>query len=371
MPLRFTLFLLVIVISACSSNKPSNETPFINPTVKQADEPTGILKRRVVLLGDAGHSAIEPLQASLQVAVEQAQLSPEQTSVVMLGDNIYYFGFPEKEDGQQDYTDDQLEDISHLEAQLQIAKRSGAEIFVVPGNHDWYAEQVDSQAAYISNYANSHNIKASFVPHQLGQAPHPEIIHRAGISIVFLDSMWLIKAQEDQYQNAMNHLHDLLTEASQQHPDNIILVTAHHPIETMGPHNRYYTSSAYKTMIAAYELFAENDQDTDHPRYQRLIDGMELTLSRFDKVIYAAGHDHSLQIFKDSQDKAPQYRIVSGAANTSKISGVGTNENTQFALAHEGLMVLDVYDNGAVLKVFAINQAEPVHQQWLWRSKAQ
>jgi hypothetical protein len=123
--------------------------------------------------------------------------------------------------------------------------------------------------------------------------------------------MWLIKANEPEFQDAMVHLNNLLASAQQKHPDNLILVTAHHPIETMGPHNKYYTSAYYKTAITVLSLFVENDQDTDHSRYQRLIDGLELTLGRFDKVVYAAGHDHNLQVFKDQADKAPQYRLVS------------------------------------------------------------
>ncbi len=307
----------------------------------------------------------------MQVALDRAKLAPELTSVVMLGDNIYYFGFPNKDEDQTEYTDSQLEDISHLEAQLQIAKHSGAEIFVVPGNHDWYAEQVDSQAQYIEDYASTHNIKAHFVPHQLEQDPLPEIIHRESVSIIFIDSMWLIKADDEQYQKALSTLNQLMLEARQQYPDNLILVTAHHPIETMGPHNRYYTSFAYHAFIATVELFMENDQDTDHPRYQRMITGLEQSLAQFDKVVFAAGHDHNLQIFKSPEDKAPEYRLVSGAANTSKITGVGTNENSQFALAREGLMEMEIYDNGILLNVYAIDQTQPVHQQWLWQSPAQ
>ncbi len=340
--LRLAALLFILLASACSLNKPSNETPYIKQGLQQAEQSQGELKRRVLLLGDAGHSAIDPLQASLQKAVERANQAPGKTTVVMLGDNIYYYGFPNMEEGQLQYNKSQLEDISNLEAQLQIAKLSDTEMFIVPGNHDWYAEQVDSQAQYIEDYAKENTISAEFTPHQLNADPLPEIIHRDGISIVFVDTMWMIKAKDKPFQNAMQHLDSLLQDTAQQHPDNIILVTAHHPIETMGAHNRYYTSFGYRTFIAAIELFMENDQDTDHPRYQRLIEAMEQTLDNHQKVVYAAGHDHNLQVCKDSSGKAPQYRLVSGAANTSKITGVGSNENTEFALAQEGLMEMDI-----------------------------
>lgn len=363
---RLALLVSISLLAACGTNLPSHEeAPFIKQqAVVSAGE--GQLKQRVLLLGDAGHSSIDPLQASLSKAQTRASQFPDKTAIVMLGDNIYYLGFPNKEEGQTEYTESQLEDISHLEAQLTVAKNSGAEIFIVPGNHDWYATQVDSQAAYVEKYALDNNVRAVFAPHALGQAPMPEVIHRDGISLVFIDSMWMIKADEAQYQLAMMKLNELLDETSKNHPDNILLVTAHHPIETMGPHNKYYTSNGYKAAIAVISMFSENDQDTDHPNYRRLIDGMELTLARYPKAIYAAGHDHNLQVFEDGEGDSPQYRLVSGAANTSKISGVGTNDNSLFALAQEGLMELDILDNGVVLRVFSINQEQPVFESRLF-----
>ena len=68
----------------------------------------------------------------------RASMLPEQTIVIALGDNIYYEGFPRKEAGQQEWTDDQLESISYLDAQLKVAEVSGASLYLVPGNHDWF-----------------------------------------------------------------------------------------------------------------------------------------------------------------------------------------------------------------------------------------
>jgi hypothetical protein len=368
MTFRLASLLLVVLISACSTQQANNETPYTKPGLEPFDPQTGQLKQRILLLGDAGHSALNPLQASLSKAVERASIAPQQTSVIMLGDNIYYFGFPKKDDGE-DYSKSQLEDISHLEAQLQIAKRSGAEIFVVPGNHDWYAEQVDSQSKYIDDYAQQHAIKAQFAPHQLDANPMPEVVHRNGVSIAFIDSMWMLKIDDELFQTAIDHLDQLLAQTTQQHPDNLLLITAHHPIETMGPHNLYYTSVGYKAFITVINVLGLNDQDTDHPRYQRLITHLESTLAKYDKTVYAAGHDHSLQVFKDSTGTSPQYRLVSGAANSSKITGVGSNDNTEFALSQEGFMELDILDNGILLRVYDIYNDQPVHQQWLWKAE--
>ncbi len=364
------IILLATLISACVSTEPSHDTPYTKPGIEQAQNSPAIeqLQSRVLLLGDAGHSSFEPLQASLQKAVERAEQAPDKTSTVMLGDNIYYFGFPNKEAGQTEFTEAQREEIRYLEAQLEIAKRSGSEMFVVPGNHDWYAGQVDSMGEYITHYASDNNLKASFQPNKPGEAPVPTVAHRDGVSLIFLDSMWLIKTNEAEFQDNMRDLNQLLQDTRAEYPDNLIIVTAHHPIETMGPHNRYYTSAAYKTFIYTVGMFGDNDQDTNYPTYRRLIDGIELTLKRYQKVVYAAGHDHSLQVFKDPAGKAPEYRLVSGAANTSKLTGVGHNDNTQFAYSQEGLMEIDVYPQGVLLKVYTIDSNEPVFSQWLYKA---
>ncbi|ARN74775.1 metallophosphoesterase [Oceanicoccus sagamiensis] len=365
MRLKVTGLCLIVLLSACSTNKPANTSPYINAELAQVSPQTAPLKQRILLLGDAGHSAIDPLQPSLEKAINRATLAPEKTTVVMLGDNIYFFGFPNKDEDEQ-YSASQLEDISHLEAQLQIAKRSGAEMYIVPGNHDWYADQVDSQAQYIEDYARDNQLQAEFAPHRVNADPLPEIIHRDGISIVFLDSQWLIKAEETSYQQAIEHLEQLLQTTARDYPDNLLLLTAHHPMETMGPHNGYYTHRGYQFAMFMLELFRENDQDIEHPRYQRMINDMERLLAD-KKSVFAAGHDHSLQVFKDPEGNGPQYRLVSGAANTSKVSGVGTSDTTDFALSQEGFMELDILANGILLKVYDIYNEQPVHQQWLWQ----
>ena len=75
-------------------------------------------------------------------------------------------GFPRKEAGQQEWTDDQLESISYLDAQLKVAEVSGASLYLVPGNHDWYATEVDSQALYIEQYGRENNANVFFEPRE-------------------------------------------------------------------------------------------------------------------------------------------------------------------------------------------------------------
>jgi hypothetical protein len=60
----------------------------------------------------------------------------------------------------------------------------------------------------------------------------------------------------------------------------------------------------------------------------------------------------------------PDYQLVSGAAHQSKVSGVGHNDNTLFAVSTEGLMKLSVYSEGATIEVIS-STGDLLHRQWL------
>ncbi|MGB1342025.1 MAG: metallophosphoesterase [Pseudomonadales bacterium] len=356
----------------------SHSTPYLRDDVISIDAPQSAPVWEVLLMGDAGDATLVPWHKTLEMAAEMAAQKPDQTSVVMLGDNIYFFGYPNLDEGQTEYDQDQLELIDRLDAQLQVSKHSRAELFLVPGNHDWYAEQVDTQAEHVLSYAQRHGASVSFLPWVKGGQPLPEVIHRAGISIIFIDTQWLITADQAGFDQAMHRLEQLLARTHAEHPNNLILATGHHPIQTMGPHAQYYTSRGYAFFMELVGLFTESDQDTHNPPYRRLIAGLNEAFTVDAKVVYAAGHEHSLQVFealsaappaKESSSRGTlkigaDYQLVSGAAHRNKVSGVGHNDNTLFAVATEGLMKLSIYSEGTTVEVIS-SDGKLLHRQWL------
>ncbi|MFB1035885.1 MAG: hypothetical protein QMC38_11120, partial [Sinobacterium sp.] len=140
------ILLLVAAVIINPTINPSHDKPYlalvdekISPMPNNAD-----VLQRVILIGDAGHSALDPLQHSIQKIISRAKISPEKTTIVALGDNIYMAGYPQLEDQQVAFDKGQLKSISFLDAQLEAAKQSGARMILVPGNHEWYATEVDS-----------------------------------------------------------------------------------------------------------------------------------------------------------------------------------------------------------------------------------
>jgi len=85
-----------------------------------------------------------------------------------------------------------------------------------------------------------------------------------------------------------------------------------------------------------------------------------------DKVIYAAGHDHSLQVFEFDNEGKEQIALVSGAANHNKISAVGEASDNIFALSDIGFMVVDVYQHSSELKIYTSEKGQVVFNKILF-----
>ncbi|MFT5482581.1 MAG: hypothetical protein ACI9GW_001232 [Halieaceae bacterium] len=366
--LLLVIVVLVILLVINPTIRPSHVEPYQKLVAEQTSPaPTeSEILQRVVLFGDAGHSSLEPWQASMTRVAARAGISPDKTVVVALGDNIYMSGYPQKESGQESWDEGQLESISYLDAQLKVAEESGATMFLVPGNHDWYASEVDSQAAHIAAFARERAVATRFEPYEQGQPPLPESEDFPGVSLVFLDSEWLLRADDSQRDAAMAELDAQLARIRTAQADSLIVLTAHHPLETMGPHGGYLADFGYWLVMKILYAFTDaEDEDTNSSRYQLYIAAINEVVTKYDKVIFAAGHEHSLQVFRSSNDQGPEYTLVSGAANTSKVSGVWHTDDTRFALAQEGFLELAVTAQGVYLQVFDINHDQAVGAYWL------
>jgi hypothetical protein len=365
--LLVVILLLVLAVWINPQFAPNHDTPYLAldgevtaPAPSEAD-----IIQRVVIYGDAGHSTTDPWQASMGRVSERASISPEKTLVLALGDNIYMQGYPSKEQGQPDWDEDQLESIAFLDAQLKVAQVSGATMVLVPGNHDWYASEVDSQAQHIALYADAREANVAFRPHRPGQPPFPESADFAGVSVVFVDSEWLIQNDPATTAPAYEQLDRELARIRRERPQNLIVLAQHHPMETMGQHGGYMTHFAYWFFINLIDLFVDMNQDIGHPEYDYYVDQVSGIMSKYDRVVHSAGHEHSLQLFKPPAGQGASYNLVSGAGNSNKVSGVWHNANSRFALSQEGFMELAITEQGVHLTVFDIHQQQPAASFWL------
>ena len=321
--------------------------------------------QRVILYGDAGHSSTDPWQPSMAKVAARASQFPDRTTVIALGDNIYYQGFPRKEVGQQEWTEDQLESISYLDAQLRVAKVSGASLYLVPGNHDWYAMEVNSQALHIEQYGRDNNAQVFFEPREREGMTLPKSLNFPGVSIIFIDSQWWLTGDKEYKSEAA--MAEKFARIREKNPENLIIVAQHHPLVTEGPHGGYLSDFRYwLIMNILYQVFPEAaSQDTQDPNYQLMIQAQNRVMSQYDRVIHAAGHEHSLQLMQPLDDSSASYLLVSGAGNSNKVSGIWHNERSRFAHSTEGFLELDITTSGVYFRAFSIDKKTPTAEFWL------
>ena len=110
-----------------------------------------------------------------------------------------------------------------------------------------------------------------------------------------------------------------------------------------------------------------SEQDTNGEDYTYMINQLNEAFSvpgrKTSLLIYAAGHDHSLQVLKGDRT---DYLLVSGAGSYEKRSPVTDGKNTLFAHEHTGFIVIDFLENtNVLLRVVEDGNKEVQFHHWL------
>lgn len=296
---------------------------------------------RLILVGDAG--AVLPDDPLLEKLGQWGDASPEHSTVLFLGDNIYPAGLRDS-DRERDET-----------VAMRLLQSTRAHKIFLPGNHDWgfgwnrmYAEGVLlNQQEFIESHAEA--LSADFEPEQGCPGPVPlELMApggpiAGGLTVLALDLHWWLLDEEDRpvcegIQGTSDFVERLRAELASRQGQNV-LVAAHHPIRSGGPHGGLTRGFFYDLGIAIWYRFF-TAQDILEPGYQQMVEVLSQVLAEHKPLAMVAGHDHNLQVL-DGGDEA-ELVIVSGSA--SKVSGVTWIEGTQFAHGVRGFIVLDFYE---------------------------
>jgi len=294
---------------------------------------------RVILAGDAG-LAVRDDDPTLALLGRWADEFSGRTQVIYLGDNVYPEGL-QKGDKQGEAV------LLH-----QIRATRAPKIFV-PGNHDWgytgtqdltpgvLGHQQDFIEAHAAEHAELHPTNGCPGPDEIEILPPGKSL-TGGLSVVALDlHWWLLPANERPKCEGIDDTNAFLKrfgETLEAHRGRNLLVVAHHPILSGGPHGGQSRGSWIDLGVTlAYPLY--RSQDLFQPGYQEMVRLLEAPMSKDPPLAMVGGHDHSLQILADVN--VARVVIVSGAA--SRVSGVTSIPGTLFAHAHLGFVVMDFY----------------------------
>ena len=300
--------IFVVLVSAVSSLLIAQDTTAV---INQSD-----LVCKIILIGDAGEPAKDIKEPVLQGLKTEASIIPESTLVIFLGDNIYSNGLPAEDDP------DRKEYERRIDEQINAVVETGAQGVFIPGNHDWAQgnaecwERIIRQAEYVNG---KEYVKVQFLP--TNGCPGPEVLDFGEKTrVIILDSQWCfqdenlrpgpsdslcVSSTEEEIISAL----DSIMNVSQ---DKFVVVAAHHPLSTHGPHGGYFTwqdhifpltdLNEYLWILlpiigSLYPLIrgsGVSSQDLANNKYQNYKNKVESVLSKYSGTLYASGHEHAL-----------------------------------------------------------------------------
>lgn len=313
---------------------------------------------RVILVGDAGE--MDKWQtAVLTHAV--SHVLPGKTTVLYLGDNIYPRGMALPASKNEKETQD------ILRSQYMPLRSKGAPVYFLPGNHDWDRmgpkglAKIKRQWEFLEEQQDS---LLKMVPPN--GCPDPvEINVSDSVTIIAFDSEWWVyqynkdNADADCDCSTREDIISAMEDILYRNRYKIIILADHHPFRSYGTHGGYFgwkdhifpLTAANKNLYipipvvgSLYPLLRAvftNPEDLKHPLYKEMIRKVEGVFEGFPNVLFAAGHEHGLQLIKDKH-----LQVVSGAG--AKHTYARKGKNSLFADAIQGYVTADVLRNNTV-----------------------
>lgn len=307
------------------------------------------VKYRVILIGDAGEMNTGQL-TSLKSAANH--VIKGKTTTLFLGDNIYPTGMALPGSNNLKETE------QILKSQFEPMRANGAAVYFVPGNHDWDKSgpnglaKIQAQGQFLASF-NDPLLK--LIPDN--GCPNPVAINLTDkLTIIAYDSEWWLfpydKTNPDCECNSKEEVIMRMRELFDQNKDKMIILASHHPFQSYGAHGGYFTfknhlfplTSLNKNLYIPLPLIGSlypflrttflNPEDMKHPLYKEMIEKVNGIFGDAPNVVYAAGHEHGLQLIKSKQ-----LQVVSGAGAKHSPNKLG--KNSLFHSFENGYVVAD------------------------------
>ena len=290
---------------------------------------------RIVLIGDAGqltnghHPVVD--------AVRQLIPLDKKTTILYLGDNLYRSGLP---DEQYSYY---MASRSVLDTELSIADNTPAKIYMIPGNHDWENgspggwETVIREQQYVDQLGKK-NVK--FYPEN--GCPGPvEVSLAPDVVLVMFDTQWWIhpydkpEIESDCDYKTKDEVLMQLDDIFSRNSKKLIILAGHHTFKSSGVHGGYFKLKQHVfpftdispnlyiplPIIGSIYPIARSvfgtPQDLKHPLYAEMITSVEKVVKKYPNIIFTGGHEHSLQLIKDS---SYNYIVSGGGSKHNRVS---------------------------------------------------
>ncbi len=277
----------------------------------------------VFLIGDAGQ---DTSSNEILLFLKNELQKNTNSAVVFLGDNIYPKGFFKKNNQKHEL------EKKRILSQLNILKEYKGSAYFVPGNHDWRIgkpngkKAVSQECEFVNNYLAEHSDlknknEGTFFP-QKGESGPVSVLLSEKLRLIMIDTQWWLQPLEaNKYEKNLFLMKLDSVLALSKNNNEKVIVAAHHPVFTNGSHARNRQPARFLITYTPFQIFGLLGlnrllvQDLPQPKYKKMRESFLKIFEKYPGIIYAAGHEHNLQFFKNADD----FFIVSGSGSKTTL----------------------------------------------------
>jgi hypothetical protein len=377
-PIRGCRGLVLLGTYACAGRQPPVPAPV--PAL-----PPATVETSLYLIGDAGapKRSGEPV---LEALAQDLRVRQSRRVVLFLGDNAYPRGLPAPG------APERKEAERRLIEQVKVVTAAGATGFFVMGNHDWakYGDEgwdaVRRQEAFVDSAGGG-----AVLVRPGGGCPGPSIVDLGRLRLLLLDTQWWLhkgpkptdpesSCPTDKESEVLDSLRSGLAGGT----GRLVVVGAHHPLVSGGVHGGHFDWKDHLfplrnvqpwlwiplplvgSLYPAIRSSGISRQDMSSRTYQRLIRALRAAFADHPPALYAAGHEHNLQVI---QRRVVPLELVSGGGIYGHHGRAATIRGSLLARNASGFARLDVPRSGparlAVLEVDGAGRSREVFSSWV------
>ena len=315
----------------------------------------------LILIGDAGAPArgSEPVLERLTL---EARRVPGRTVVLFLGDNVYPDGLPPESAPSRA----EAEDL--LRQQARAAINGGASVLFVPGNHDHRIGGVEGVRREERFLARLGDPLVRLLPEDAAPGPVAVPLGCKALLVLLDSQQWIDRVAASPEDDApTRELAELLHDTGGRH----LVVASHHPLVSHGAHGGFFDWRAHlfpltewrsylwvplpvvgSLLYALPRMWGISEQDLSHAANRRFQERLRWAFAETPPLVYAAGHEHGLQVFRESlgprASTAQTWLLVSGAGSVSRPDPISSGADTLLASPFPGFMRVDFLKSGRV-----------------------